>query len=37
MGVQAGGRPATGRAMEVEPWSRIPERRMALVEMESDV
>ena len=37
VGVQAGGRPATGRVMEVEPWSRIPERRMALVEMESDV
>jgi DNA polymerase-4/protein ImuB len=37
MGVQTGGRPATGRAMEVEPWSRIPERRMALVEMEGDV
>jgi len=37
MGVQTGGRPATGRAMEVEPWSRIPERRMALVELEGDV
>jgi len=35
MGVQTGGRPATGRAMEVEPWSRIPERRMALVDFES--
>ena len=34
MGVQAGGRPATGRVMEVEPWSRIPERRMALVDFD---
>ncbi len=37
MGVQAGGRPPTGRVIEVEPWSRIPERRMALVELDGDV
>jgi len=36
VGVQAGGRPATGRVMEMEPWSRIPERRMALVELDGD-
>jgi DNA polymerase-4/protein ImuB len=36
VGMQAGGRPPTGRVMEVEPWSRIPERRMALVELEGD-
>ena len=37
LGVQGACRPAMGRVMEVEPWSRIPERRAALVEMESDV
>jgi nucleotidyltransferase/DNA polymerase involved in DNA repair len=36
VGVQMGGRPATGRVIEVEPGSRIPERRMALVEMERE-
>lgn len=36
MGVQ-NARPSLGRMVEMEPWSRIPERRTALVEMESDV
>jgi DNA polymerase-4/protein ImuB len=37
LGVQGTGRPAMGRVMEVEPWSRIPERRAALVDFDSSV
>lgn len=37
LGVQqtgAGGRPAMGKMVEVEPWSRIPERRAALADFD---